>query len=632
VHETFDALNFVSTDLSQPSYLLYAMANISFPMFPFTSIPSTLNCRNTLHLPWAGLLRFHRLFLTIGIRFGGGDLTAGCTPKKTLAALETVLRQSSHGEQGFGGESDLMLASLTLCAASRSSKRHRLVFDERAPRHVQIMSFESGLGGRCRSLVQRIPPLRAETVRWELPMVPLCLEGEGYSLSEVRCLSFGPWFEECWDALASMQRLDELNMGLGFNDPLCDARWPPNLHKLILGTKFNQPVHGAIWPPLLQRLEFGRGFRQTLDGAVWPDSLREISLGEGFNHCIDRVQWPKQMSSLSFGKFFNVPIDGVEWPESLEELAFDMFFNQPIAWDTLPASLQGLSFGEHFDQAIDGVTRLTSLRRFTVGSNFSQVNAQACGWPMTLKQLTFGGWFTKRIDIFTWPPCLEVLIFGDEFNSKLAGTSWPVTLRRISFGDMYNESLVGVSLPLRIEEISFGTAFRKDIDGVDWPASLTKLTFGYWFSKPLVGLGHSITELTLGGEFNLDIAHVVWPTSLRVLRFGYKFNRPIPSSFPSNLRELRFGERFRGPISDDTVWRSLERLTLSSTQNTPFSVLTHWCPRLMELTILSDRVWPAEASLRHVTTWPHTLRKLTLLRTWEVDARFIPGGVEVVYL
>lgn len=547
-----------------------------------------------------------------------------------MSALSLMFCQTPDKKQGFGVESELMLASLTLCTAGRETKRHHLVFNEHAPRHIQLMSWESGSRSTLPSTGQRMPPIRAHTVVWDLPMVPLGLERDGYSLSEVRCLKFGRWFDESWNVLASMPMLEELDLGAGFNAPLCDARWPPNLLALTLGSKFNKTIKGVQWPPLLARLRFGNGFEQELDGAEWPDSLEEIRLGRLFRHGIDRVRWPPRLKYLRFGKWYNCPIDAVEWPASLEELVFGMLFNNPIVWSTLPASLQSLSFGKDFDQTLAGVERLTSLRQLTVGYNFRQVNAEGCQWPPSLKQLTIGGRFTERLDTLTWPPYLEVLIFGDFFNSPIRGATWPSTLRIIRFGRSFGKTLAGVSWPPRLEELRLGGHYT-GCWGIDWPASLTKLTLGYFFYSRLEGLGDSLVELTFGELYNRDIEDVVWPSSLRVLRFGRRFTKDIPESFPSNLRELRFGSEFSGNIDDATVWPFLERLTLSQRLSTPFTDLARWCPELSELTLLSERTLPGETSLADVISWPRKLRKFTLPRTWFWNAQYIPKTVDVMY-
>ncbi len=260
---------------------------------------------------------------------------------------------------------------------------------------------------------------------------------------------------------------------------------------------FNQTVIGCQLPSLLEELIFGDGFNRPLEDFEFPPQLKMLKFGYLFNQPVERCRFPSSLEDITFGTEFNQPIMGLNMPESMRNLRFGLRFNQPVEDYIFPQKLEFLSFGRKFNQSISRIRLPDTLLHFhlclSTGYKFRQPIYDVC-WPNSLIELhlpIFPGTTktlqfppnlqTLKINIqdaeaqLFFPPKLERLSFA--FGSLLLNP--PPSVHTLSYGAMPNYTF---PLPVSCKQLIFfpfpNEAVSSLIARPDFPKDCQKIIAG----------------------------------------------------------------------------------------------------------------------------------------------------------
>lgn len=338
---------------------------------------------------------------------------------KCLDAFTVALNQACDRQPWYTSTSQLQLASLSFCVASRKvATLHLRVGDNTPP---QLLADADAAQSQSEDRgSSRVPRLRARAVTWTRASVAE-LRGPLDVLVNVKIFHlWATWFIGSVEDVAWPPSLEVLRFDNVFNQPIANVSWPPSLKQITFVWNFNQPVESVAWPASLEILHFGEDFDQPVESVVWPVGLRELTLGWNFNQPIELVVWPASLQLLQLGCRFNQPIARVTWPTSLQRLSFGIFdpdidsysskFNQPIDQAVWPATLRNVGFGRCFRQSLQGLgTWMPNLEEFMLDADDYNSVFDDIEWPKGLKILrvgyyrAFGGYHGRAI-----PPSVEV--------------------------------------------------------------------------------------------------------------------------------------------------------------------------------------------------------------------------------
>lgn len=461
---------------------------------------------------------------------------------RCLQAITIALDAASDGKRWYTSTANLQLASLSLCIACRDVATLHVRVDMLTPPRLwdpaaaQFILTDDPRGrSEEPTVLSRVPPIRARSLRWERPVNLLeyprtieSLDDEKQEQEDFPVQSI-PNHDIPRSSVTIFDRVRYMVFGRHFKDPVDSVVWPHTLQKLRFGYSFNQPVDGVAWPASLRQLIFGERFNHPIDNVKWPTSLVSLTFGFHFDQRVDAVTWPNSLQHVTFvyGSVFNQPLDGVTWPASLKALTFGHAFNQPLDKVLWPATFQQLTFGAMFNQSMDGVVWPASLQRLTYGQSFDQPLAKGQQDPLQQQGYASETGHQERRNgfdgvsrIVVWPDSLQQLKFGYEFSQPINSVRWPKSLRELTFGCRFNHEIRDVIWPASLERLTFIGCFNQPVESVRWPASLQHLSFGNYFDQRLTAAEWParLQELRLRNpRYSHSLRHVRWPVGLKRL-------------------------------------------------------------------------------------------------------------------
>lgn len=384
----------------------------------------------------------------------------------------------------------------------------------------------------------RVPPVRAVSIKWQLPVAEL-LSPKFFWPEGLKELHFGALFDDALEGVVFPETLEGLTFGYRFNKSLgagC-VRWPPRLKRLRFGAKWNRSLVGAGigWPASLEVLHFGTGFDKPLQGEGrigLPPGLREIHLGGVFNQPLSGVEWPSKLQKLTFSEYFNKSLDfddggvGVSFPAGLREISFGSRFDQEVSRVAWPKSLEALTFGDGFNRAF-----------VSPGIGSSPVFV---GWASGATSDGGGGSSSVRGLNVT------AAVASSSCFSPFYSVVLPAGLKVLVLGDGYNHSMNGAELPDGLEKLVLGKSFSF-MRSVRWPSGLKRLHLSCKWGAHVGGGGGAG-----GGEGDRPYSsrRLILPKRLEYLDVGDQFNSPLDSiALPASLKILNLGSQFDHPIA-----------------------------------------------------------------------------------
>jgi hypothetical protein len=140
-----------------------------------------------------------------------------------------------------------------------------------------------------------------------------------------------------------------------------------------------------------------------------------------------------------------------------------------------------------------------------------------------LKELTFGYYYNRTIDVNVLPNSLKTLTFSLSYNQTIDVNVLPNSLKALTFDYSYNKTIGINVLPNSLQTLTFGYTYNQIIGINILPNSLQTLTFGYGFNQ-IIGvnvLPSSLQILTFSGTYKQIISINVLPSSLQVIYFNF---------------------------------------------------------------------------------------------------------------
>jgi hypothetical protein len=252
--------------------------------------------------------------------------------------------------------------------------------------------------------------------------------------------------------------------------PTTPLSLPENLTFLHFWADFNSRLPRL--PPHLKELRFGYSFDQPITSDIFPDSLLRLGFGNAFNQRLCRL--PSRLTHLYLGHDFDQPLESGILPSSLKELFIGTCFDRIIYPGVLPAELSLLHFvsQSQFDQSLIPNSLPSNLHTLHLGRVYDLALFPGI-LPPRLRELTFGNFFDKPIEIATLPTNLRSLTFGEDFNQPLHEI--PSCLTELEFGSNFNQPFPPGTLPLSLRVLVFGEQFRQSLPANVLPARLRKL-------------------------------------------------------------------------------------------------------------------------------------------------------------
>ncbi|CAM9480532.1 unnamed protein product [Ectocarpus sp. 12 AP-2014] len=156
---------------------------------------------------------------------------------RCLDALIVALTNAGDGQGWYTPTTQLQLASLDFCTASRAVPTAHVTVDGDVP-----SCLEAGIDNGGAS---RVPAFRPRGVTWNLPIA--ALRGEDDVFADVRLLVLGHGLGQ---------------VGVHFNRWVNGLQLPPALQDLTFGQWYDRPIHKISWPATLRRITFGEAFNQ----------------------------------------------------------------------------------------------------------------------------------------------------------------------------------------------------------------------------------------------------------------------------------------------------------------------------------------------------------------------------------
>eukprot|EP01133_Synstelium_polycarpum_P002890 gene2890-3320_t len=326
---------------------------------------------------------------------------------------------------------------------------------------------------------------------------------------------------------------------------------------------------GVILPADLQiattikTLIFDDEYNQKLRLGLLPKGLTTLIFGMKFNHQIGHDVLPMGLTKLSFGWKYNQPIPHGVLPPSLTSLDLGGF-TQPLPPGVLPMGLSSLKF-KGYNRPLQGAMP-SSVTKLTLGIDFKEPLRQG-DLHSGITTLNLIG-YDRPIDINVLPDTITNISFGGYFNRKLQPGVLPLSLKTLTFGYPYDQPLEPGALPHGLETLTLGDQFKRILKHGDLPSTLTSLTFGQIYNQPIAPgvLPDSLTSLTLGSCFDQPESIPMGLKSLTIKRLqGY--NQNLVDNLPPTLLDLTlilgnhqhtdYLKRLVMPLTDPpTTWRS----------------------------------------------------------------------------